>query len=57
MEDDSHIHQNKLLKNWRQVHGMKKLDWPPNSPDLNPIENPWNIIKDLILHHNMPKNK
>ena len=27
------------------------LDWPANSPDLNPIENLWAIVKKLNKHH------
>ena len=36
---------------------MKKLVQLANSPYLNPIENLWKIVKDLICHHNMPKIK
>ena len=36
---------------------MKKLVWPMNLADLNPIENLWKIVRDLLCHHNMPKTK
>ena len=46
MEDGALVHRSKLRKDWKQAHGIQKLVWLPNSPDLNPIENLW--IKDLI---------
>lgn len=48
MEDNapSHIHRYHDLP--REKLGLKKLIWPSNSPDLNPIETIWNEMKDQI---------
>ena len=32
------------------------MDWPANSPDLNPIENLWNIVKRNV-ERKMPQNQ
>jgi transposase len=51
-EDNAPIHTCKLAKAWRESRDMVTLTWPPYSPDLNPIEHVWYLIKCVIQKMN-----
>ncbi len=38
-QDLAPVHTSKSTKSLLNEHGVGVLDWPANSPDLNPIEN------------------
>jgi len=38
-DDGAPCHRANIVTQWKQEHNMECLNWPPQSPDLNPIEN------------------
>jgi len=48
MEDNAASHDCWYTDAERKKEGIQKMDWPPNSPDLNPIERVWFIMKSRI---------
>ena len=49
--DPAHSKGHGIVKGWGKAHGCNVEvlpNWPPNSPDLNPIENIWGWLKGEI---------
>ena len=51
LEDNDPKHTSKIAKMYRKKHQIQRLDWPANSPDLNPIENVWNMLKKRVAKY------
>src|SRR5215469_17260486 len=48
MHDGAPCHRAKKVTEFLQNKGIQMIEWPGNSPDLNPIENCWNLMKNRL---------
>jgi DDE superfamily endonuclease len=56
MEDGAPVHTARYSQDWRERHGISSIEWPAQSPDLNPIENLWQQLK-LAVEKRKSRNK
>ena len=47
-QDNSPIHKARAITDLFERHNIHILDWPAYSPDINPIENLWAILKGKV---------
>lgn len=47
-QDNAPGHSARLTEQTMEAYGIRQIWWPPNSPDLSPIENIWDEQKDWV---------
>lgn len=53
-QDNASAHKAKICLEWFEEQGIELLEWPPNSPDLSPIENLWGELKRRLGEYPEP---
>ena len=53
MQDGAPCHTARSVKAFLQQENVPLLPWPGNSPDMNPIENVWELIKREVAKDNI----
>ena len=48
IDDGAPCRRPKVVKNFLNQQRINMLEWPGNSPDLNPIENLWSTIERKV---------
>ena len=53
-QDNASAHKAKVCLKWLEDHGIEVMEWPPYSPNLNPIENLWDEPKRQLGTYETP---
>ncbi|KAI1003540.1 hypothetical protein K3495_g4670 [Podosphaera aphanis] len=51
MQENAPPHKARQTMDEFRERNISRITWPPYSPDLNPIEHVWKLMKDYIVYH------
>ena len=50
MDDNARAHRARITDQYLEQATIIHMEWPARSPDLNPIEHAWNMLRQLFHH-------
>ena len=54
MDDNARPHRSRVTNDFKSMAGLRTIPWPARSPDLNPIENVWSMMKRNVRRKLQP---
>jgi transposase len=55
-QDNDPKHTSRIARNWLDDHSIEVLEWPPQSPDLSPIEHLFQHLKNKLADYKTEPN-
>ena len=54
-DDNAPLHRGRVVNEFARQFNIRRLDWPANSPYLNPIKHIWDELGRRVYRHNPPQ--